>query len=84
MMYFEPPQLAYWDSTKNNWRLDALTDSQYNEGKLNVRKIFNLTTKPLVVSSVHIPTYALKDPKKKKKKIYLTQLRLHVTQIEKK
>ena len=32
MMYFEPPQLAYWDSTKNNWRLDALTDSQYNEG----------------------------------------------------
>ncbi|XP_073245123.1 dynein axonemal intermediate chain 7-like [Porites lutea] len=31
VMYFEPPQLAYWDSTKNNWRLDALTDSQYNE-----------------------------------------------------
>ena len=33
-MYFEPPQLAYWDSAKNNWRLDAFTDSQYNEGIL--------------------------------------------------
>ena len=32
VMYFEPPQLAYWDSAKNNWRLDAFTDSQYNEG----------------------------------------------------
>lgn len=31
VMYFEPPQLAYWDSAKNNWRLDAFTDSQYNE-----------------------------------------------------
>lgn len=32
-MYFEPPQLAYWDAAKNNWRLDAFTDSQYSEGK---------------------------------------------------
>lgn len=31
-MYFEQPQLALWDSTKNNWRLDAFADSQYNEG----------------------------------------------------
>ncbi|XP_068762398.1 dynein axonemal intermediate chain 7-like [Montipora capricornis] len=33
VMYFEPPQLAYWDSAKNNWRLDAFTDSQYDEEK---------------------------------------------------
>lgn len=32
-MYFEPPQLAYWDAAKHNWRLDAFADSQYNEGK---------------------------------------------------
>lgn len=33
-MYFEQPQLAQWDSVKNNWKLDAFTDSQYNEGTL--------------------------------------------------
>ena len=56
---------------------------------LNFRKICNLPTKstslcpPFVVSSVHIHTCGLEDPKKKKK-IYFTQPRLHVTQIEKK
>lgn len=32
-MYFEQPQLAQWDSAKNNWRLDTFTDTQYNAGK---------------------------------------------------
>ena len=31
-MYFEQPQLAQWDSAKNNWRLDTFTDTQYSEG----------------------------------------------------
>ena len=31
-MYFESPQLAYWDAEKHNWKLDAFTDSQYDEG----------------------------------------------------
>ena len=37
VIYFEPPQLAHWDATKNNWRLDAFTDSQYNEGTVGQR-----------------------------------------------
>jgi len=32
VMYFESPQLAYWDAEKHNWKLDAFTDSQYDEG----------------------------------------------------
>ena len=35
VMYFEPPQLAYWDAAKKNWRLDAFADSQYSEGKVH-------------------------------------------------
>ncbi|XP_029189944.2 dynein axonemal intermediate chain 7 homolog isoform X2 [Acropora millepora] len=33
VMYFESPQLAYWDAEKHNWKLDAFTDSQYDEEK---------------------------------------------------
>lgn len=64
------------------------THSTMKVYRLNIRKIINLPTKstslcPLfVVSSVHIHTCGLEDPKKKKKS-YLTQLRLHVSQIEK-
>lgn len=41
-MYFEQPQLALWDSIKNNWRLDAFEDSQYNEEERTV--IFKMST----------------------------------------
>lgn len=37
VMYFEPPQLAYWDAAKNNWRLDAFTDSQYSEEERSIQ-----------------------------------------------
>ncbi|KAL9955781.1 hypothetical protein ACROYT_G037160 [Oculina patagonica] len=42
VMYFEQPQLAQWDSLKNNWKLDAFTDSQYNEEERTV--LFKMST----------------------------------------
>ncbi|KAJ7373528.1 Protein casc1 [Desmophyllum pertusum] len=42
VMYFEQPQLAQWDSAKNYWRLDAFTDSQYNEEERAV--LFKMST----------------------------------------
>ena len=32
VMYFEQPQLAQWDDAKNVWKMDALTEPQFNEG----------------------------------------------------
>ncbi|XP_015750438.1 PREDICTED: axonemal 84 kDa protein-like [Acropora digitifera] len=37
VMYFESPQLAYWDAEKHNWKLDAFTDSQYDEEKRSIQ-----------------------------------------------
>lgn len=42
VMYFEQPQLAQWDSAKNNWRLDTFTDTQYNEEERTV--LFKMST----------------------------------------
>ena len=49
-MYFEQPQLAQWDSAKNNWRLDTFTDTQYNEGTppLNGFQILREITLPVI------------------------------------
>ena len=32
--YFEQPQVARWEASKNHWRLDGLSDIQFNDRKL--------------------------------------------------
>ena len=34
VMYFEQPQLARWEATKNQWRVDGLDEFQFDEGRL--------------------------------------------------
>jgi hypothetical protein len=31
--YFEQPQVARWEPSKNHWRLDGLSDIQFNDRK---------------------------------------------------
>lgn len=61
-MYFEQPQLAQWDSAKNNWRLDTFTDTQYNEGTppLNGFQILReITLIEKVIDNLYVNAYNL-------------------------
>ena len=61
VMYFEQPQLAQWDSAKNNWRLDTFTDTQYNEGTppLNGLQILLEIKCENVIENLYVTTYNL-------------------------